>query len=877
MKNLRFLFLVLMAIVGQGTWAIEPSECSHQNWTHKDVVDPTCETDGSRGYYLCNDCGARAFSLNFSNLLTDEDIILPGGHKMFFVRETNNCFVSIAEHWECSRCHKCYVDEERTSEIFDNCYSFKNGHQEGVDGKCTVCGQQVVLHKGENHVSFVSDQMEFVVFKYTAAEHKRLVAEINCGNDVFPEIMQWDDFLDYMGLSENPSSAKRKAKKRIEGQGEEYSSEASWIVENGETYALMFWCDGFGEFDADITLSAIDLVGEISRGENTVYIGAFPDDFSNSDEQSYGNPDNYNLFRFESPVTGDVTFSSQSDGYCYVALFDGDKQLVDFIEKSYDGSFELSHPMSRGEVYYLGIRQFYGDNIGRVPLNVAFTNVATYLEVGDNTIDIAANSIQPNRYGWFNGDDAFQYFLFEAPCDGNLTVEDVTGTPGQQLAMYVIETGNVSSDDVPTSMYVPDVTKGTTYRIGLREYNGNALQDVKIRIGIECLNHNFNEDGICQNDGCTKQIRVLTEGLNEDVDCSYLSDRYLFIPETSGKLRISAKNGDDENVNLVYSLYDEEGTLVYTNYVASAPMHKVAKHSPGNGCIVEAHNKYLFDLSNNYGGEYDITINVSNGPDEIDGCFEISYYDDGELVEDNLSNTCEDIYQQAGLGSYDGTSSFIALNGVYYERKSTTSRWGTVVLPFELRSNDDVTYYVLSEVSGENMTFSPVETVPANNPAVYRFNCEADNYQYCISTTDPTRIDIPEQPYVNCETDVDGWSMVGFYKVEEINSEYYDDYESMLASIRYISKDKFMTATNSLTIKPYRSIFQYVGENPSMAKTFTISINDEADGIEAIVTEDGIEEIEAIYDLNGRKLDNMKSGVNIVRIADGKVHKIIKK
>lgn len=46
--------------------------------------------------------------------------------------------------------------------------------------------------------------------------------------------------------------------------------------------------------------------------------------------------------------------------------------------------------------------------------------------------------------------------------------------------------------------------------------------------------------------------------------------------------------------------------------------------------------------------------------------------------------------------------------------------------------------------------------------------------------------------------------------------------------------------------------------------------------IHAIMTENGIEEIHSIYDINGRQ-NCLLHGVNIVRTADGKTHKIIKK
>lgn len=261
------------------------------------------------------------------------------------------------------------------------------------------------------------------------------------------------------------------------------------------------------------------------------------------------------------------------------------------------------------------------------------------------------------------------------------------------------------------------------------------------------------------------------------------------------------------------------------------------------------------------------------GP-EFEGTLELAREERGNVTENDFVETVMNYFPTPE----DFSMVFVAKGGVTYKRNSTTSRWGTVILPYELKSNDDVTYYRLSQVGeaaeGETavMTFSPVETVAPNTPTVYRFNKEASSYQYDASTTSQTLVTLPE--YTTwIETQVDGlpeWTMCGFYEQHIINSN------DNIQNYRYISKDKFMTASNTLTVNPYRAVFR-VGRAAS-AKTFVIAI---ADGgttsIQAVANANGVEEVIGIYDINGRQLNTMQRGVNIIRTADGKTHKIINK
>ena len=162
--------------------------------------------------------------------------------------------------------------------------------------------------------------------------------------------------------------------------------------------------------------------------------------------------------------------------------------------------------------------------------------------------------------------------------------------------------------------------------------------------------------------------------------------------------------------------------------------------------------------SEGYIGEYPLVIEIEGLP-EFEGTLELATVNDGNnVIENNPWESARSLFP-----TDEFYVNFVALGGVTYKRNTTTSRWGTVILPYELKSNDEVTYYQLSVVGDDKMSFSPVETVPANTPTVYRFNKEADSYQYDASTTEATEMEFVSDYEVNSNTAVEGWNMVGFY------------------------------------------------------------------------------------------------------------------
>lgn len=309
---------------------------------------------------------------------------------------------------------------------------------------------------------------------------------------------------------------------------------------------------------------------------------------------------------------------------------------------------------------------------------------------------------------------------------------------------------------------------------------------------------------------------------------------------------------------------------------------------------------------------------------------------EGMTIQDDISlgDNYQEYLNEDFWAAWKQDLTSVRVNGYSYSRNSTTSRWGTVVLPVELQSNEQVTYYIptsLSDGTTEGvLNLKQMDVVPANVPVFYRFNNEADSYTYQVSKTGTSLIEKPltdefefdEDGNINRFTEnawlwdwewdwqefclyLNGFRWYGDYKKQIIyNNEVYPkgngieipedaavygaENEAEMSCYVYLSGDQLKYAKKKLTIKPFRAYLWFRespwgitsdGTSTGEAKTLTLSIEGEnTNGIQAIMTEDGdIEDIEGIYDLNGRRLNQTQRGVNIIRRADGTTRKLIVK
>lgn len=205
---------------------------------------------------------------------------------------------------------------------------------------------------------------------------------------------------------------------------------------------------------------------------------------------------------------------------------------------------------------------------------------------------------------------------------------------------------------------------------------------------------------------------------------------------------------------------------------------------------------------------------------------------------------------------------FTATTATY--NRSMSNSWGTVCLPYEVSSNSDVTYYTAGSINGDVLTLTSAETVPAGTPAIFKvnggtFTATSNNVEVLTGAQDESTTD----------DDIVLHGTLGKLVFDDVTTDTENDYY-------YISNNKFMHATRKLTVNPFRAYFTMAkGSAPSNG--FNIAVDDDSmTAIEAL-TGEGDTTITAIYTTDGKQLSDLQQGLNIVKLSNGKVQKIMVK
>ena len=234
-------------------------------------------------------------------------------------------------------------------------------------------------------------------------------------------------------------------------------------------------------------------------------------------------------------------------------------------------------------------------------------------------------------------------------------------------------------------------------------------------------------------------------------------------------------------------------------------------------------------------------------------------------------------------------------NEAVYLRDMTGKQYGSVTLPYEFTTNSDIQAYSLSKQEMKNgsvnrLTFTDVASVPAHTPFAFkRLNSNpqsteflmkdnSGNFGIIVNATRSTNAAEktwtsagPDatigSPYIG-STGLSNWKTKGYYVKETVT-----DYDGMY----FIQNNEFKRAVGNLNLVDHRVLF-YPTDNTT-AKFFSLSFSDDEviTAIEAAETEKTLREATAIYDATGRRQVAVKKGLNIVRMSDGTVRKVIVK
>lgn len=236
-----------------------------------------------------------------------------------------------------------------------------------------------------------------------------------------------------------------------------------------------------------------------------------------------------------------------------------------------------------------------------------------------------------------------------------------------------------------------------------------------------------------------------------------------------------------------------------------------------------------------------------------------------------------------------------------YER-TFNSNYGGVILPYPVKINDndedEFQPFLLQREFKDHMFFKGIAEVSANTPFCFKRKQASTDMTFRMEDLwVESTYDISGETSDNVEEGF-AWKTQGFYVnnvIEPENGTFsiptMDDYvgtenvDYEVDHVYYLSKNRFYRCDDAkLTLAPHRILFyglweKYSGTDPEMSGSFDFEElgDDVVDAIQAAETDMDEAKAAAIYDANGNRLSKTQHGLNILRMSDGSVKKVIKK
>ena len=162
-------------------------------------------------------------------------------------------------------------------------------------------------------------------------------------------------------------------------------------------------------------------------------------------------------------------------------------------------------------------------------------------------------------------------------------------------------------------------------------------------------------------------------------------------------------------------------------------------------------------------------------------------------------------------------TAFTATSASY--TRTMTNKWGTIIMPYNLISDDDVQFYTFREAGEDILYFDAVEELAASTPGAFlRSEGNTDIEYVKLSATDAAVVACGGE----VSDDKDNWTITGTYdnkKFTKSNGDFSD------RNYYGIKDNTFVLANNSLTMPSFRSYF--TSSQSSDAKSFGISVGSE--------------------------------------------------
>lgn len=269
------------------------------------------------------------------------------------------------------------------------------------------------------------------------------------------------------------------------------------------------------------------------------------------------------------------------------------------------------------------------------------------------------------------------------------------------------------------------------------------------------------------------------------------------------------------------------GTFMSENGI---PVKVVAKEGDAEQRVEISGGSYSAPVSQEYCKEGFTTAQNADGTYGVSSTFTVS---DGKPL------------------SISSADDFTVGKATYTREMPAGTEWGTVCLPFNITSTEEVPLYTINRIEDGRLYLDKKADAEAGTPVIFHTNSTSVTF-----TT--------ENAHVKGASPTTEVSLAGTYTDLVIKEN--------LGSIYYINSDAFHQAKASLRVPAYRAYIIY--NKVQGAKPSVLFIGDATTGIEETGTAPAT--TKACYSVGGVRRSAAVRGLNIVRLSDGRTIKVVK-
>lgn len=192
--------------------------------------------------------------------------------------------------------------------------------------------------------------------------------------------------------------------------------------------------------------------------------------------------------------------------------------------------------------------------------------------------------------------------------------------------------------------------------------------------------------------------------------------------------------------------------------------------------------------------------------------------------------------------------------------RAMKSEWGTLCLPFTIDPTSEANtcnFYTLQNIGNESVVLELIEngTVEAGQPVVIR---KKDNTQTDILINNAENAQAVKEP----KNTNSGNRLMGTFANMELADDCY-----FIANNQFRLVSNYKPAASGVKLAAFRAYIQPQEQaDVKHAPSLNISVDDKTTGIENTNVIDLLNDAEAeYYDVNGRRIQNLQKGINIVK------------